>query len=401
MVSVPQANDIILQNLVKISTEEVNILESSGRVLAESVFAERDYPPFHRVTMDGIGINFDSYKNGRRSYKIVGTHGAGSQSPILTCIESCYEVMTGSVAPEGVDCVIPVELLNVEDGIAKIVDESPNISQDWNIHQQGSDCQAGTELLKAGILLNSTSIAVAASEGKLKVKVLKKPRIAVVSSGDELISLDEKPEAWQIRRSNSYAIASELDKLKLADVEIFHIKDDKEDINKTVSEILNNFDSVVLSGAVSKGKFDFIPGVLEDLKVEKLFHHVSQRPGKPFWFGKTVDGKPVFALPGNPVSAVSGFRRYIVPSLAASLGIKAIKRKVKLSAEFNFKKNFTYFLPVRVSFEGSRFVAAPYPVNGSGDFSALAKTDGFVELPAEMAVFPEGFEADYYPWNEI
>lgn len=401
MVSVPQANDIILQNLVSISCEEVNILESSGCVLAESIFAERDYPPFDRVTMDGIGINYESYKNGRRSYKIAGTHGAGSESPILTCIDSCYEVMTGSVAPQGVDCVIPVELLKVEGGIAEIVDESSSIVKDWNIHHQGSDCLAGTELLKPGILLDSTSIAVAASEGKDSIKVNKRPKIAVVSSGDELVDLDETPHPWQIRRSNSYAIASELEKLKLAEVSIFHLIDDKEDINNKVSSILEEYDSVILSGAVSKGKFDFIPGVLADLNVEKLFHHVSQRPGKPFWFGKTKEGKPVFALPGNPVSAVSGFRRYVVPCLLKSLGIKALKRKVRLTSEFKFKKSFTYFLPVNVNFSGAVFEATPASVNGSGDFSSLALTDGFVELPAEFEVFPEGFEADYYPWNEI
>jgi len=212
MVSVPQANDIILQNLMQKFNEEVNILESSGRVLAESVFAERDYPPFHRVTMDGIGIKYESYKNGQRSFEISGTHPAGAKPPILTCIENCYEVMTGSVCPEGVDCVIPVELINVENGVATIVDESPKISQDWNVHHQGSDCKAGKELLKPGLLLDSTSVAVAASEGKEQVKVLKLPKIAVVSSGDELVSLSEDPKPWQIRRSNSYAIASELQK---------------------------------------------------------------------------------------------------------------------------------------------------------------------------------------------
>ena len=400
MVSVPHANDIILQNLMQKSCEEVNILESSGRVLAESVFAERDYPPFNRVTMDGIGIKYNSYENGQKSFKIAGTHPAGAKPPILACIESCYEVMTGSVCPEGVDCVIPVELIKVENGVATIVEESPNISQDWNVHQQGSDCKAGKELLKSGLLLDSTSVAVAASEGKEVLKVYKRPRIAVVSSGDELVGLGEDPKPWQIRRSNSYAIASELEKLKLGEVEIFHIVDDKEDIAKTVGAILEDFDSVILSGAVSKGKFDFIPGVLEELKVEKLFHHVSQRPGKPFWFGTTKEGKPVFALPGNPVSAVTGFRRYIIPCILKSLGIDSLKRKVKLSAEFSFKKKFTYFLPVKVQFNSAVFEAQPHPVNGSGDFSALALTDGFVELPAEMEVFPEGLEVDYYPWNE-
>ena len=401
MVSVPQANEIILRNLLSVSIEEVNILQSSGRILAESIFAERDYPPFDRVTMDGIGIKFESFKNGRKSFKISGIHPAGAQPPVLTCMDSCFEVMTGSVAPEGVDCVIPVELLNIENGIATIIEDNPSISKDWNIHQQGSDCPGGTELLKPGLVLNATSVAVAASEGKKRVKVVKKPKIAVISSGDELVDLDESPKPWQIRRSNSYAIASELEELKLADVEIFHIVDVKEDITQKVSDILNRFDSVILSGAVSKGRFDFIPAVLEELKVEKLFHHVSQRPGKPFWFGVSPSGTPVFALPGNPVSAVTGFRRYIVPSIVKSMGIETLQKKAALTDSFTFKKNFTYFLPVKISYSNSNCVARPVPVNGSGDFSALALTDGFVELPAEQTEFPAGFVADYYPWNAI
>ncbi len=401
MVSVVQAQEIIGESIGVAGKVDRLVLDAAGFVLRETVSAAREYPPFDRVTMDGIGIDYKEYESGRRSFCIAGIHGAGSEPPVLVDSKNCFEVMTGSVCPQGVNCVVPVEMLAVKDGVAIIVEESEKLIFGWNIHPQGSDCPAGKELLRPGQLLNSTSVAVAASEGKSTVQVSKLPRIAVISSGDELVDLDEVPKPWQIRRSNSYAIASQLKEMNLADVEIFHIDDDKDEIKKIVEGILVDYDFVIMSGAVSKGKFDYIPVVLDELKVEKKFHCVTQRPGKPFWFGVSENGKAVFALPGNPVSAVTGFRRYIVPALLQHLGRQPLKRIACLNGEYRFKKPFTYFLPVKVSYEGATLTAVPHSVNGSGDFSSLAESDGFIELVAEEAVFLSGHEADYYPWNEV
>ena len=400
MVSVQEAQELISQSICSAKAIARPVLDAAGFVLQESVFAAREYPPFDRITMDGIGIGYTQYEEGRRSFVIAGVHGAGSAAPELINVETCFEVMTGSVCPVGIDCVIPVELIVVKDGVATIVDESTQISRGWNIHPQGSDCPAGTVLLKPGLLLNATSIAVAASEGKSLVKVSQLPRVAVVSSGDELVDLDQEPKPWQIRRSNSYAMASQLKEMNLAEVEIFHLDDDKDEIRQGVETILEEFDVVIMSGAVSKGKFDYIPEVLEELKVNKLFHCVTQRPGKPFWFGVSEQGKAVFALPGNPVSAVTGFRRYIVPALLQYLGRQPLTRKANLKGGFSFKKAMTYFLPVCVNFEGAVLTASAHAVNGSGDFSSLSGSDGFLELPAEQTVFENGFTADFYPWNE-
>ena len=402
MISVAQAQEIILQKMNSADVAELPILQAAGAVLAEKVKAERDYPPFDRVTMDGIGICYSEYAAGRRDFVLAGTVGAGHEAQPLVDKSTCLEVMTGAVCPAGVDCIIPVELINVNDGVATVFDESPNIQANWNIHPQASDCPADTILLKEGLRLDSCSIAVAASEGKENVKVKKRPRLAVISSGDELVALNEKPQPWQIRRSNNYAIAAQLEQMKLADVEVFHINDDKAEIKNRLTQIIEDFDCLILSGAVSKGKFDYLPEVLDSLGVEKHFHRIKQRPGKPMWFGTTPQGKAVFALPGNPVSAVSCFRRYVVPALAKYLGMTTKQRTAILSTEFKFKKALTYFLPVSITFDQQGSTqATPVRVNGSGDFSSLAKTDGFIELEAEKENFEAGYVTTYYPWNEI
>ncbi|MCM8531755.1 MAG: molybdopterin molybdotransferase MoeA, partial [Lentisphaeraceae bacterium] len=336
---------------------------------------------------------------GVREFKIAGVVGAGDEPMSLDSRQTCLEVMTGAVCPPGVDCIIPVELLKVENGIAKIVEESPQIKSSWNIHPQGSDCPAGTVLLKPGQLLDSSSIAVAASEGAFNIKVAKPAKIAVISSGNELVALDEVPKPWQIRRSNSYTIAAQLKAMKLGEVSVYHVNDDKEVLIDKFRELLEDYDCLIMSGAVSKGKFDYIPEVLDHLKVEKKFHCVTQRPGKPFWFGVSESGKPVFALPGNPVSTVVGFTRYIIPALCKYIGRNYQPLSVTLAEPFTFKKSLTYFLPVKLSQDGQSFTVCPSPVNGSGDFSALAQTDGFVELAADVTNFEKGYVTNFYSWN--
>ncbi len=400
MISVEEATKIILENLPKVAVEEIHLLQAFGRILAEEVVASRDYPPFDRVTMDGIGISFKSWEQGQRNFKITGTQAAGMAPLTLENQADCLEVMTGAVTPIGVDCVIPVEMIKVENGSAN-VEFSEQISQGWNIHTKGSDCLSGTPLVSSGTFLNGNAIAVAASEGKEKIKVLKKLKVAVISSGDELVNISENPLPWQIRRSNSYAIAAELDKMKMAEVSFFHLVDNLSAIKEKLAAILAEFDLLIISGAVSQGKFDFMPVALAELKVKNLFHHVAQRPGKPFWFGVTEDKKPVYALPGNPVSAITTFRRYIKPAILKAFGQKEIQYKVRLKEDFKFSKKLTYFLPVTTNFNGAVFEAAPLKINGSGDFSTLVQSDGFVELPAEENFFPKGYEANYFPWNGI
>jgi molybdopterin molybdotransferase len=179
----------------------------------------------------------------------------------------------------------------------------------------------------------------------------------------------------------------------------FHLPDDKDTLRRSLEKILKQYDNVILSGGVSQGKFDFIPGVLESLGVKKVFHQVSQRPGKPFWFGASAEGKTAFALPGNPVSTFMCFYRYILPWLWKSLGVEVQPQYAVLAEDFTFTPRLTYFLQVSVKNDGGMLMAYPDAGGGSGDFANLKKIDGFLELPMERSEFKAGETLPFIPFR--
>ncbi|MDQ2753581.1 MAG: molybdopterin molybdotransferase MoeA, partial [Bacteroidota bacterium] len=234
-------------------------------------------------------------------------------------------------------------------------------------------------------------ISVAASIGKSRLLVKKLPKAVVISSGDELVPVDETPSPFQIRRSNGYTIAAALKTFKI-EADILHIPDDPDITRQKIGECLQNYDVIILTGGISMGKFDYIPKALEELSVHKLFHKVQQRPGKPFWFGVAENGVVVFALPGNPVSTFMCFYRYIMPWLQTSLGVDFTNGQYAiLNKDFSFKSPLQYFLQVKLklSCEG-QLLAEPLEGNGSGDFANLPDTDAFMELPLERNNFTKG-----------
>jgi molybdopterin molybdotransferase len=204
----------------------------------------------------------------------------------------------------------------------------------------------------------------------------------------------------QVRRSNDHALRAALAMAGYSRVERFHLHDMRHEIEHMLWHIIAEFDVVLITGGISKGKFDFMPAELDAQGVKKIFHGVAQRPGKPIWFGLTPDRKPIFALPGNPVSAYTCLHRYVLPGLASASGLSPlVPRKAALTALVTFKPKLAYFPPVRIS-SGDRgeLLATPDPSNTSGDFSGLVGTDGFVELPAEPSEFPVGTIASFWPW---
>ena len=254
--------------------------------------------------------------------------------------------------------------------------------------------EAGSLLLEPGLLLSPAEIALLASVGKSNVSVFSQPTAAVVSSGDELVEIDRMPEPQQIRQSNVYAIQAAMKSMGW-NGDIYHLADDKDQMTTVMKELAEKYEVIILSGGVSKGKFDYVPGVLEDIGVRKLFHRVNQRPGKPFWFGISEKGPIVFALPGNPVSTFMCFYRYIKPWLLRSLNMKVADHFVVLAEDFSNKGGFVYFLQVSVKNEKGRWMAYPEAGGGSGDFANLKNVDGFIELPAGKEKFLAG-EVYYY-----
>lgn len=396
MISVQEASASILSHLYKPDTRRVPLQEAVGFVLAEPITADRDFPPFPRVTMDGIAIAFNAWEKGKRTFLIESTQAAGEPKKTLANADNAIEVMTGAMLPAGTDTVVRYEDLTLESPHATITVD--NIVRGQSVHRQGQDAASGEVLLSPAMILSPAEIALLASVGKTVVKIKNYPLTAVVASGDELVEVGQTPLPHQIRRSNTYAIEAAMKKIGWKGDQ-FHLPDDKDTLRRSLEKILKQYDNVILSGGVSQGKFDFIPGVLESLGVKKVFHQVSQRPGKPFWFGASPEGKTAFALPGNPVSTFMCFHRYILPWLWKSVGIEAQPQYAVLAEDFTFTPRLTYFLQVTVKNDGGMMMAYPDAGGGSGDFANLKKIDGFLELPMERSEFKAGESLPFIPFR--
>lgn len=389
MITVQEATDIIRQHRLDFPVEEVPLTEAIGRVLREDLFADRPFPPYDRVTMDGIAIQYASFANGQRDFPIEKVIAAGDPEGVLENPDNCVEIMTGAVLPKGADIVIRYEDLEIKAGVAKIMTEAIKSSQ--NVHWKGSDRKQGSKIVEAGQLISPAEVGVAATIGKAKLKVTRLPKTAIISTGDELVDVSETPLPHQIRRSNVYRLQASLKQYKI-EVDAYHLIDDQASIEKAIEQMLDTYDILLLSGGVSKGKFDFVPAAMEALGVKKLFHRIKQRPGKPFWFGSAPTGALVFALPGNPVSSFMCTQRYFVPWLRHSLGLDTLNLPIAcLEQSVTFKPDLTYLCQVSTRFDtDGRLLAKPAEGHGSGDLANLVEADAFMELPRGKDVFEAG-----------
>jgi molybdopterin molybdotransferase len=393
------AGRLIGEHLVCLPIESLPVAQCAGAVLRENVYAERDHPPFDRVAMDGIALSAESAASNKRRFRIQATQAAGEPPLTLRDATHCIEIMTGAMLPIGCDCVVPVERIKVDHGIAEI--ESLALAVPWrNVHRRASDQKQGALLLATGTLLHAPEIAVAASAGMARLRVSGQPSIIVISTGSELVEPGEPIAPHQIRRSNAYAVAAALREHGFQRVAEDHVTDDTAALHDTLGRHLRTHEVLVLSGGVSMGKFDHVPAVLESLGVQCQFHGIAQRPGRPMWFGTTSEGRAVFALPGNPVSTLVCLSRYVLPALFAAMGVRNEEsERIALASPLEWTPPLTGFMPVKVSHDDwGRPWASPCPTNGSGDFTALARTDGFVELPPGPTSLPKGFLTRLYRW---
>ena len=398
MLTPAEAEAAIAARLALLPAEPCALERAAGRVLREAVTADLDQPPFDRVAMDGIAIAHAAFARGSRSFRVAGVVAAGAKPAALDSPEACLEVMTGAVLPPGADAVVPVEDIETRDGLA-ILAASARVTPFVNVHRQASDARAGATLLLPGAVLRGPELAIAASAGATLLLVSREPRIAIVSTGDELVPPGTRPAPWQVRRSNAYGIAAALRGHGYQALDDAHVPDDPAAIRASLETLLASHDVLILSGGVSAGRFDHVPTVLAELGVECVFHKVAQRPGKPFWFGVRGDGRAVFALPGNPVSTLVCLTRYVLPALAQIGGATpAGPAFAPLAAAWESKHALTAFLPVdrRESGEPPGALLA-HPTHGSGDFIALAGTAGFVELAPGRRWEP-GSLAPLYTW---
>ncbi|WP_428667653.1 molybdopterin molybdotransferase MoeA [Runella sp.] len=383
---VAEATRIILENSIDYGTEHIPFTDANRRVLAEPLVADRDFPPFDRVTMDGIAIQWQSYVNGQRDFRIESTQTAGESQHTLSDPTACIEVMTGAMLPINTNLVIRYEDLTIKNGTAHL---TTTVKEGQNVHYQGEDRKAGAPILPPYTLLGPPAIAIAAGIGAAQVPVRKLPSVVIITSGDELVAVEQTPLPHQIRSSNIHCIATLLKEYQIT-ADFIHIHDDLSATQQVIRKALTQYDVLILCGGVSQGKKDYIPKALEAEGVEKYFHKLSQQPGKPFWFGRKGNNV-VFALPGNPVSSFLCARRYFIPWLRKSLGIAPMDNGyASLSDDYVYNSPLTYFLQVQIYLEGATLMARPLTGHGSGDFVNLTDTQGFLELPQERNEFRKG-----------
>ncbi len=399
MIPVDAAREAIMAAMPAFEAEAIPVVSSCGRILRQNIVAERDQPPFDRVMMDGIAIAFSDFAAGTGRFPIQSTQAAGDEQQSLDA-GNCIEIMTGASLPKGADCIVPVERITVADNAATLDDGYEPEARQF-IHAQGSDHRQGAELLAPGKRISPMDIAIIHSAGLTEVAVSRSPAIRVISTGNELVPAGVPIQPHQVRLSNGPAVIALLRQHGYTDCEHDHLVDEPELLEERVRAHLEAADVLILSGGVSMGKADYVPQVLGKLGVELVFHKISQRPGKPMWFGMGPDGQAVFALPGNPVSTLVCARQYVLPALARSAGEPdALPEFAALAQDVTFNPQLTCFLPARlVSSTGGQVLAMPVPTNTSGDFAALSATDGCIELPLEQSHFPAGTAVRLHRWR--
>ncbi|HZL46418.1 MAG TPA: molybdopterin molybdotransferase MoeA [Opitutaceae bacterium] len=399
MLPVAEAEKQVLAAVRVLPAEDCPLADAHGRVLRQVLVADRDLPPFDRVAMDGFALRYDLWEAGIRRFRVAGVQAAGTIARPLPAADACIEVMTGAVLPAGADVVVPVEDVTRKDGFIQATAEA-RVAPGQAIHRRGSDHLAGAVIVHPGVRLGGREIAVAAACGYAHLTVTLQPKIAVVATGDELVEVSSVVARHQIRRSNDYALRAALIAGGQRHVDRYHLHDMRREIEHRLWHIVAEYDVVLISGGVSKGKFDFLPRVLDDLGVRKLFQGVAQRPGGPFWFGLSPRHTPIFALPGNPASSYICLHRYVLPALAQMAGLPpATPQFAGLTEAVKLPHELAGFVPARIAqdLHGGN-LAQPAPLNTSGDFAGLTGTSGFVELPAGQREFPAGACVRFWPW---
>lgn len=400
MLTPAEAEQQIARHLPCLPIESLPVGQCAGGVLRENVYTERDQPPFDRVSMDGIALDSASVAGGLRRFRIQATQAAGDRPLDLASPRDCIEIMTGAMLPSGCDAIVPVERIVVKDGFAELAPDV-SVASGQFVHARASDMKQGTLLLQSGARLEAPDIAAAAGAGMARLRVSQQPACIVISTGNELVEPDEPIEPWQLRRSNAYGLAAALRRRGYLRVTDDHLPDDAEILHMRLKEHLQSYEVLILCGGVSMGKFDLVPAALAACGVKQVFHKVAQRPGKPFWFGMSPGGNAVFALPGNPVSTLVCLARYVLPALSVAMGSRepATGEKIALAAPVTLDTTLTGFLPAAIETdEWGRPWARVVSFNGSGDFTALAGTQGFVELPPGPNTYAKGFVTRLYRW---
>ena len=368
--------------------EKVSWQNSMTRILAEDIVADHDFPPFNRVMMDGFAFRYNDWLNGKRSFKIQGFIGAGDNPEHLTPGE-CIEIMTGASLPHCFDCVIPNEKIILgDDEICIPEDHVPILNH--HVHIKGTDYQKGTVLIAKGTQITALHIAVITSCGYSEVSVYQLPKIAIVSTGDELVAIDETPLPYQIRMSNGHALQMLLQSYS-REISVFHWKDNFDEMSLHMDD-LHEFDILVFTGGVSKGKKDYMPQIWENAGFTKRIHGIQQKPGKPIWVGHN-ENQILFGLPGNPVSALTCAIVYVLPWIRKNIGQSIAAERIEIIAPYPTNEKLDLLLPVVYTHDHWEILKN----NGSGDLIGFSNAQGIVRVPKKSQENDAQILFDYFP----
>jgi molybdopterin molybdotransferase len=368
-------------------TENFSLLASAGRVLAENVLADRDQPPFDRSTRDGFAVRAVEWSAGHK-LRVVGQVRAGEVWAEGEVQAGCaVEIMTGAAVPQGVDAVVMIE--HVEQGGSEVwAAAGRSLRAGENVVPRGSEARNGEALLTAGTRIGASEIALAAACGRAELRVYGRPLVAIVATGDELVELDQTPEAYQIRNSNSYALAAMVEAAGGQAARLGIARDTLTDLRERISEGRAS-DVLLLSGGVSAGKYDFVEEVLAEFGAEFFFTGVRMQPGKPVVFGRLPAGDGVreqyfFGLPGNPISTQVTFHCFVEPMLRAmcGAGIEGPKFvQATLTEDVKGKTGLTRLLPAFLRHDLERPDVRLVGWQGSGDLAANVRANCYAVLP--------------------
>jgi molybdopterin molybdotransferase len=391
MIGYREARELVIRRVTGlvgvVETESVPLREALGRVLAHDIVSDRDYPPFDRSIRDGYAVRSADTHPGAQ-LKCIGELKAGDTPSLAVYAGSCVQIMTGAALPAGADAVVMIEHTGRE-GDLITVDRAVKSGQ--HVVGTGSEQSAAGTVLAAGVRIGFAEIAAAAQVGASHPVVMRKPRIAVLSTGDEVVDFASTPGPFQIRNSNSVSLGAQISLLGGEAVILGNAKDSLAELRAKISAGLEA-DALVLSGGVSMGKYDLVEPVLREVGAEFIFDAVAIRPGKPVVFaickGKPfgAQGKPVFGLPGNPVSTMVTFALFVQPAVDILGGAEVRPLpfvQAVLTAPLSEKPGLTHFLPARISWRGETAHVSPLAWQGSGDVVAMAHANCLVLVPAE------------------
>lgn len=369
--------------------ELVNLSSTLHRVLAEPVFADRDFPPFPRAARDGYAVQAADLANLPAVLDVIAEIKAGDNPEgILIAPGQAASIMTGAPAPGGADAVVMVEYTSTRGSQVEI---HQSIAAGDNIVARSSEAKKGSQLLAPGLRMDAATIAVAASAGRSRLLVYGKPKVAILATGNELVDIDVPPGPAQIRNSNSYSLAAQIQFAGAEPVILPIAPDEPARLRELIAEGLEA-DLLLLSGGVSAGKYDLVEQVLSEFNAEFFFTGVKIQPGKPAVFGRAKQ-KYFFGLPGNPVSTMITFELFARPILDALCGLiprKLIFLQARLKSDVHAKTGLTRFLPARLSGEFDHAEVELIPWGGSGDLAATALANCYLVIPPDRDRIPAG-----------